>query len=79
MLRTATDVPLDPTDLAGNQPPTYDVGVHADHHSIWIDPERRLYVILLTNRVHPTRKNNLIREARPVRSSSALTRSSRGT
>lgn len=24
--------------------------------SIWIDPERKLYVILLTNRVHPTRK-----------------------
>jgi serine-type D-Ala-D-Ala carboxypeptidase len=34
--------------------------------SIWIDPERRLYVILLTNRVHPTRENNLIREARPA-------------
>ncbi|HYU32362.1 MAG TPA: serine hydrolase [Thermoanaerobaculia bacterium] len=34
--------------------------------SIWIDPERELYVILLTNRVHPTRENNLIREARPA-------------
>ncbi|MFL6201341.1 MAG: serine hydrolase domain-containing protein [Thermoanaerobaculia bacterium] len=34
--------------------------------SIWIDPERGLYVILLTNRVHPTRENNLIREARPA-------------
>lgn len=34
--------------------------------SIWIDPERRLYVILLTNRVHPTRENDLIREARPA-------------
>ncbi|HKH43764.1 MAG TPA: serine hydrolase domain-containing protein [Thermoanaerobaculia bacterium] len=34
--------------------------------SIWIDPERRLYVILLTNRVHPTRENNLIREVRPA-------------
>jgi CubicO group peptidase (beta-lactamase class C family) len=34
--------------------------------SIWIDPERRLYVILLTNRVYPTRENNLIREARPA-------------
>ena len=33
--------------------------------SIWIDPERGLYVILLTNRVHPTRESNLIREARP--------------
>lgn len=34
--------------------------------SIWIDPERRLYIILLTNRVHPTRENTLIREARPA-------------
>ncbi len=34
--------------------------------SIWIDPERRLFVILLTNRVHPTRENNLIREVRPA-------------
>jgi uncharacterized protein YbbC (DUF1343 family)/beta-glucosidase-like glycosyl hydrolase/CubicO group peptidase (beta-lactamase class C family) len=34
--------------------------------SIWVDPERRLFVILLTNRVHPTRENNQIREARPA-------------
>jgi beta-N-acetylhexosaminidase len=34
--------------------------------SIWIDPTRDLFVILLTNRVHPTRDNNLIREARPA-------------
>ncbi len=32
--------------------------------SMWMDPERGLYVILLTNRVHPTRDNNAIREAR---------------
>jgi CubicO group peptidase (beta-lactamase class C family) len=32
--------------------------------SIWIDPERELYVILLTNRVHPTRENNKIRGVR---------------
>lgn len=32
--------------------------------SIWMDPERRLYVILLTNRVHPTRENNAIRAVR---------------
>ena len=30
--------------------------------SMWMDPERELYVILLTNRVHPTRENNKIRE-----------------
>jgi uncharacterized protein YbbC (DUF1343 family) len=34
--------------------------------SLWIDPERQLYVILLTNRVHPSRENQLIREARPA-------------
>ena len=34
--------------------------------SMWIDPQRKLFVILLTNRVHPTRDNNLIRKARPA-------------
>lgn len=34
--------------------------------SLWIDPERGLFVILLTNRVYPTRENNLIREVRPA-------------
>lgn len=34
--------------------------------SLWIDPERRIFMVLLTNRVHPTRENNLIREARPA-------------
>ncbi|HXY18573.1 MAG TPA: serine hydrolase domain-containing protein [Gemmatimonadales bacterium] len=33
--------------------------------SIWIDPVQDLFVILLTNRVHPTRSNELIREVRP--------------
>jgi CubicO group peptidase (beta-lactamase class C family) len=33
--------------------------------SLWIDWERDLYVVLLTNRVHPTRDNNAIREIRP--------------
>jgi len=32
--------------------------------SIWMDPERGLYVILLTNRVHPTRENDAIRAVR---------------
>ncbi len=34
--------------------------------SIWIDPERELDVILLTNRIHPTPENNAIRDFRPV-------------
>jgi len=34
--------------------------------SLWIDPERELEVILLSNRIHPTPENNLIREFRPL-------------
>jgi uncharacterized protein YbbC (DUF1343 family) len=34
--------------------------------SLWIDPERELFVILLSNRVHPKRDNQLIREVRPA-------------
>jgi serine-type D-Ala-D-Ala carboxypeptidase len=33
--------------------------------SLWIDPERELDVILLSNRVHPTVDNELIRKLRP--------------
>jgi CubicO group peptidase (beta-lactamase class C family) len=33
--------------------------------SIWIDPERELFVILLTNRVNPTRANTRILRVRP--------------
>lgn len=32
--------------------------------SIWIDPDRQLFVILLTNRVHPTRENHKIADVR---------------
>jgi beta-N-acetylhexosaminidase len=34
--------------------------------SIWIDPERQLFVILLTNRVYPTRANDKIIGVRPA-------------
>jgi CubicO group peptidase (beta-lactamase class C family) len=34
--------------------------------SLWIDPDRELYVVLLTNRVHPTRSNDAIKRFRPV-------------
>jgi serine-type D-Ala-D-Ala carboxypeptidase len=33
--------------------------------SLWIDWERDLYVVLLTNRVHPNRENDGIRSVRP--------------
>lgn len=32
--------------------------------SLWIDPEQDLYVTLLTNRVHPTRANNRLKDLR---------------
>lgn len=34
--------------------------------SFWIDPTRELVVVLLTNRVHPSRENNKIKEFRPL-------------
>lgn len=34
--------------------------------SFWIDPDKGLVVVLLTNRVHPSRENILIREFRPL-------------
>jgi CubicO group peptidase (beta-lactamase class C family) len=32
--------------------------------SLWIDPARDLYIVLLTNRVHPTRENNQLQPFR---------------
>jgi len=34
--------------------------------SIWIDPDRELEVVLLSNRVHPSSRNEAIREFRPM-------------
>ena len=34
--------------------------------SLWIDPDRGVYVLLLTNRVHPTRSNEAITAVRPA-------------
>ncbi|MEQ1896405.1 MAG: serine hydrolase domain-containing protein [Vicinamibacterales bacterium] len=34
--------------------------------SLWLDPERGLYAVLLTNRVHPTRSNDAITRVRPA-------------
>jgi CubicO group peptidase (beta-lactamase class C family) len=33
--------------------------------SVWIDPEKELIVVLLTNRIHPTRENTKLIELRP--------------
>jgi CubicO group peptidase (beta-lactamase class C family) len=34
--------------------------------SVWIDPGLDLYVVLLTNRVHPTRENEKLKALRPA-------------
>jgi len=34
--------------------------------SIWIDPDRQLFVVLLTNRVNPMRENTQIQQVRPA-------------
>jgi beta-N-acetylhexosaminidase len=34
--------------------------------SIWIDPDRRVFVVFLTNRVNPTRENHKIMQVRPA-------------
>jgi CubicO group peptidase (beta-lactamase class C family) len=34
--------------------------------SLWIDPDRQLVGVLLTNRVHPSRASDAIRTARPL-------------
>jgi CubicO group peptidase (beta-lactamase class C family) len=34
--------------------------------SVWTDPERKLFVIFLTNRVYPTRENHKIYKVRPA-------------
>ena len=34
--------------------------------SLWIDPEKNVYVVLLTNRVHPSRENEAIKHVRPA-------------
>jgi len=34
--------------------------------SLWLDPDRRVYVVLLTNRVYPDRQNQAIARVRPA-------------
>jgi CubicO group peptidase (beta-lactamase class C family) len=34
--------------------------------SLWIDPDRAVYTVLLTNRVHPSRANDAIKQVRPA-------------
>lgn len=61
------DTPTQPGSSSGRYFPEQSVG-HLGYTgtSFWIDPERSIIVILLTNRIHPTRDNNKIKDFRPV-------------
>jgi CubicO group peptidase (beta-lactamase class C family) len=41
--------------------------------SVWTDPERKLFVIFLTNRVYPTRENHKIYKVRPALHDAVIT------
>jgi beta-N-acetylhexosaminidase len=61
------DVPTPPNSAAGHYFSSSAYG-HTGFTgtSLWIDPERDLFVVLLTNRVNPTRANEQIRQVRPT-------------
>jgi beta-N-acetylhexosaminidase len=61
------DVPTPPVSSAGQYFSANSFG-HTGFTgtSLWIDPERDLFVVLLTNRVNPTRANEQIRQVRPA-------------
>jgi beta-N-acetylhexosaminidase len=61
------DVPTPPNSAAGHYFSASAYG-HTGFTgtSLWIDPERDLFVVLLSNRVNPTRSNEQIRQVRPA-------------
>lgn len=60
------DTPSPGASSAGTQLAADSIG-HLGYSgtSMWIDPQRRLIAVLLTNRVHPTRENRRIQAFRP--------------
>lgn len=60
------DTPSAENSSAGRHFPPYAVGhLGFTGTSLWLDPRREIAVTLLTNRVHPRRDNQAIREFRP--------------
>jgi CubicO group peptidase (beta-lactamase class C family) len=61
------DVPTPPSSSAGQYFSAASFG-HTGFTgtSLWIDPDRDLFVVLLTNRVNPSRANEQIRQVRPA-------------
>jgi CubicO group peptidase (beta-lactamase class C family) len=61
------DTPAPRDSLAGSELSRNSVGhVGFTGTSLWIDLDRGLHIIVLSNRVHPTRDNDKIREFRPL-------------
>jgi CubicO group peptidase (beta-lactamase class C family) len=61
------DMPTPPNPSCGRFFPETSVGhLGFTGTSFWVDIERRIRVVLLTNRVHPSRANTAIRAFRPV-------------
>ncbi len=47
--------------------------------TLWIDPDHGIYVVLLTNRVNPTRENSAIQTVRPALHNAVMTALERAT
>jgi beta-N-acetylhexosaminidase len=60
------DVPVAPSSSGNHFSPRSFGHLGFTGASLWIDPDRELFVVLLTNRVHPTRDNDQIRRVRPA-------------
>ncbi len=60
------DVPTEPSSTGQYFSPQAFGQLGFTGTSLWIDPEKDLFVILLTNRVHPTAANDKIRQVRPA-------------
>jgi CubicO group peptidase (beta-lactamase class C family) len=61
------DTPLPAGSAAGSHFPKNTVGhLGFTGTSVWLDLERAVHVILLSNRVHPSRANDKIKDFRPV-------------
>jgi CubicO group peptidase (beta-lactamase class C family) len=61
------DTPSTRDSLAGVELSRHAVGhVGYTGTSLWIDLDRAMHVVVLSNRVHPTRDNDKIREFRPL-------------
>lgn len=60
------DVPTEPSSSGAHFSRASYGHLGATGTSLWIDPERKAFLILLTNRVHPTRENKQIKQVRPA-------------